>query len=66
VAERTGVAHVALGSDFDGATIPRGVGDAAGMPKVLEALAQAGFSEADLRAIAWENWRRVLGAWWTR
>jgi microsomal dipeptidase-like Zn-dependent dipeptidase len=36
------------------------------MPKVLEALAQAGFSEADLRAIAWENWRRVLGAWWTR
>ena len=64
VAERIGVAHVAFGSDFDGATIPRAVGDAAGMPKVLEALSQAGFSEADLRAIAWENWRRVLATWW--
>lgn len=64
VADRIGVAHVALGSDFDGATIPAPLGDVAGMPKVLDALEAEGFSAADRAAIAWENWRRVLGAWW--
>ena len=43
VAERIGVEHVALGSDFDGATIPAAVGDVAGIPRVLEALADVGF-----------------------
>ncbi|MGE5617477.1 MAG: dipeptidase [Candidatus Woesearchaeota archaeon] len=64
VADRIGVEHVALGSDFDGATIPAGVGDVAGMPRVLTALADTGFSEAEIDAIAWANWRRVLAAWW--
>jgi membrane dipeptidase len=64
VAERIGVEHVALGSDFDGATIPDAVGDVAGMPRVLDALTAAGFGDDDLRAVAWDNWRRVLGAWW--
>jgi membrane dipeptidase len=63
VADRIGVAHVALGSDFDGATLPAGL-DAAAIPHVLDALASAGFSAEELRAIAWENWRRVLAAWW--
>ena len=65
VAERIGVEHVALGSDFDGATIPAAVGDVAGMPRVLDALERAGFSDRELDAIAWGNWRRVLGAWWS-
>ncbi len=65
VAERIGAEHVALGSDFDGATIPAAVGDVAGMPRVLDALEQAGFSDRELDAIAWGNWRRVLGAWWS-
>jgi membrane dipeptidase len=64
VAERIGVEHVALGSDFDGATIPTGVGDVAGMPVVLDALRAVGFSEDELEAISWRNWRRVLAAWW--
>ncbi|MFZ0971812.1 MAG: dipeptidase [Solirubrobacteraceae bacterium] len=64
VADRIGVAHVALGSDYDGATIPASLGDVAGTPKLLEALSSAGFSESDVSAIAWGNWRRVLGAWW--
>jgi microsomal dipeptidase-like Zn-dependent dipeptidase len=34
------------------------------MPKVLDALRDAGFSEEELDAIAWGNWRRVLGEWW--
>lgn len=64
VAERIGPEHVALGSDFDGCTIPAELGDVAGLPRLLEALAQSGFSDAELTAIGWENWRRVLGEWW--
>jgi membrane dipeptidase len=64
VADRLGAEHVALGSDFDGATIPRGVGDAAGLPRVLDALAAAGFTADEVAAIAWHNWRRVLAAAW--
>jgi membrane dipeptidase len=65
VAERIGVAHVALGSDFDGATIPAPLGDAAGIPRLLDALAGVGFSRSEVAAIAWQNWRRVLDAWWS-
>jgi membrane dipeptidase len=64
VAEVAGVEAVALGSDFDGATIPAELGDAAGLPRLLDALAAAGFAEAELRAIAWDNWRRVLERAW--
>lgn len=66
VADRIGIEHVGLGSDFDGAPIPAALGDASGMPKVLDALAGAGFSSSEIDAIAWQNWRRVLAAWWTR
>jgi membrane dipeptidase len=65
VAERIGPEHVALGSDFDGATIPAELGDASGLPRVLDALRVAGFDERELRAIAWDNWRRVLERAWT-
>ena len=64
IAERVGVEHVAFGSDFDGATIPTSLGDVAGCPKLLEALADEGFTPSEIRAIAWDNWRRVLDAWW--
>ncbi len=64
VADRIGVEHVALGSDFDGATIPAALGDVSGMPKLLDALGRAGFSGDEVEAIAWRNWRRVLEAWW--
>jgi len=55
VAERIGIEHVALGSDFDGTTIPSELRDVAGFPRLLAALGHAGFSSSDLRAIAWEN-----------
>src|SRR3954453_12272224 len=63
-AARIGVAHVALGSDFDGATMPNELGDVAGLPRLLDALRADGFSEDEVRAIAWDNWRRVLAAAW--
>jgi membrane dipeptidase len=64
VAERIGIEHVALGSDFDGATIPAALGDAAGLPRLLAALGDGGFTGDEVAAIAWANWRRVLAAWW--
>jgi membrane dipeptidase len=64
VADRIGVRHVALGSDFDGATVPAALGDAGGLPKLVEALRAVGFDEEELAAICWHNWRRVLAAWW--
>lgn len=64
VADRIGPEHVALGSDFDGATIPAPLRDAAGLPKLVEALRDAGFDGAELEAICWRNWRRVLADWW--
>jgi membrane dipeptidase len=64
VADRVGVDHVALGSDFDGATMPAEVSDASGLPRVLEALEGAGFGALEVDQIASGNWRRVLAAAW--
>ncbi len=64
VAERIGVDHVGLGSDFDGARIPAPLGDAAGLPRLLDALRDGGFGADEVERIAWGNWRRVLGASW--
>lgn len=65
IADLIGVEHVALGSDFDGAVIPAELGDAAGLPKLLDALREVGFDEEELRLIAYRNWIRVLEATWT-
>jgi membrane dipeptidase len=62
--EVAGIDHVALGSDFDGATIPAAIGDVAGLPRLLDALRDDGFGEAEVDQIAWGNWRRVLGQTW--
>lgn len=63
-ADRIGIEHIALGSDFDGATMPGDLGDVTGLPRLMEALRDAGFSESDLRRIAHENWERVLSETW--
>jgi membrane dipeptidase len=64
VAERIGVDHVALGSDFDGAHPPRALDDATKVPALLEALAARGWSDDDLRTLGHRNWLRVLGDTW--
>lgn len=65
VADRIGVAHVALGSDFDGATMPAALGGAAGLAQIVEALGDEGFGDREITAICWDNWRRVLADWWS-
>lgn len=64
IAYKVGVEHVAFGSDFDGATIPQALGDVTRYPKILTLLRERGFSEKDVRKIAWDNWLRVLKATW--
>jgi membrane dipeptidase len=64
IADRIGVDHVGLGSDFDGASMPEDLRDAAGLPRLLDALRAQGFDEPSLRKIAHENWVRVLRATW--
>ena len=61
---RLGIDCVGLGSDFDGATIPTEIGDAAGNQKLIEALRNAGYGEADLVKLCRENWLRVLASAW--
>ena len=57
--ERIGVAHVALGSDWDGAVgVPF---DAAGLVHLTDALLDVGLDEAAIRAVMGENVLRVLG-----
>src|SRR5579863_695875 len=62
--ERLGIDGVALGSDFDGTTIPAAIGDAAGLPNLVEALRLHGYDDAALRKIAYENWLRILRRTW--
>lgn len=60
VAERVGVDHVALGSDFDGAV--RTPFDATGLPRLTQALLEAGFQDYEIRKILGGNTLRVLRA----
>ena len=62
--ERMGIDCVALGSDFDGATIPGAIHDAAGSQALVEALRQAGYGEDDLTKLCRENWLRLLKTVW--
>jgi membrane dipeptidase len=62
--ERLGVDGVAIGSDFDGATIPAEIGDAAGLQKLVEGLRGAGYGRDDIAKICRDNWLRVLASAW--
>jgi len=62
--ERLGIDGVGLGSDYDGATIPAEIGDAAGQQALVGALRQAGYGEAELAKLCRDNWLRVLATTW--
>ncbi|NTG20669.1 membrane dipeptidase [Agrobacterium rhizogenes] len=63
---RVGIDRVALGSDFDGAVMPRDIKDASGLPRLIEAMRKADFDEADIRKFAFDNWLRVFGLTWKK
>lgn len=62
--ERMGIDCVALGSDFDGATVPQEIADAAGNQKLVAALKHAGYASDNLAKLCRENWLRVLSQTW--
>ena len=64
--ERLGENGVALGSDFDGAVVPQALGSVAGLPVLFDHLRAAGYSEALIAKIAFENWLSVLARTWSR
>jgi membrane dipeptidase len=61
---RLGEDKVGFGSDFDGAVMPNAIGDATGLPRLIDALRGAGFDEPLLEKIAFRNWLRVLEQTW--
>ncbi|HVA31571.1 MAG TPA: dipeptidase [Gaiellaceae bacterium] len=61
VAERIGLDHVALGSDFDGCYPPAALDDASKVQALLDVL---GWSDDELAQLAHGNWLRVLRATW--
>lgn len=56
--------HVGLGSDFDGATLPQGIGDVTGLTALQAAMIDHGYGEALMRKICHENWIAVLERTW--
>jgi membrane dipeptidase len=64
VVKRIGIDHVAFGSDFDGAGMPRELKDVTGLPKIITALKNAGYEKAALEKITSKNWLRVIKKTW--
>jgi SAM-dependent methyltransferase len=63
IADRIGDDHVALGSDFEGATVPQSLAGAAGLP-ALAGLLNARFGDERTAKITQRNWLRVRDATW--
>jgi membrane dipeptidase len=62
VREVAGREHIGLGGDYDGVDAqPLGLEDVSGYPRLLAALADRGWSDADLAALTAGNALRVLG-----
>lgn len=62
--DRMGIDHVGLGSDFEGALMPAELGGVAGLPKLVDALRDAGYRDGTLDKLTHANWLRVLDATW--
>lgn len=65
VCQRVGDArHVGIGSDFDGGfgaeSTPAEFDTVADLPKIAQALREAGFTEEDIEAVMSGNWLRIL------
>ncbi len=60
VVKLVGPDHVGLGSDFDGATMPRGMEDVSHLARITDALLRKGYSERDIEKILGGNTLRVM------
>src|SRR3984893_10720020 len=62
--KQVGEGGVGFGSDFDGATIPAGIGNAAGLQNLVEIMRTRGYDEPLIETLCFKNWLRVLGQTW--
>jgi len=56
--------HVGLGSDYDGATVPVSIRDVTGLPTLVKAMQDHGYSAARIHKLCFENWMNVLDRTW--
>ncbi len=59
-----GIDHVALGSDYDGATMPDALADAAHDVNIVHALVERGYDDEAIAKICRDNWLRVFERVW--
>lgn len=59
-----GEGGVALGSDFDGATVPAAIGSASGLGALRAAMKSAGFDDPLIEKLCHRNWLDVLARTW--
>jgi membrane dipeptidase len=62
--KQVGEDGVGFGSDFDGAMVPKGLGNAAGLPAIVEVMRARGYNQALIEKLCWRNWLRVLERTW--
>ena len=63
--ERLGETRVALGSDFDGAVVPKAIGDIGGLDALREAFSRHGYDEDLQNKLCCTNWLNVLERTWS-
>ena len=56
--------HVGLGSDYDGASTPKDIGGAEGLPVLIQAMREMGLGAGLIDKIAHGNWVRLLERIW--
>jgi membrane dipeptidase len=64
ILQHVGEDGVGFGSDFDGAKIPAGIGNAAGLQNLVEVMRVRGYAEPLIEKLCFGNWLRVLGQTW--
>ena len=62
--KQVGEDGVGFGSDFDGATVPAGIGDAAGLQNLMVIMRTRGYDEPLIEKLCFKNWLRVLRQTW--
>jgi len=62
--EHLGDTRVGIGSDFDGAIMPKGIGDVGGLDALRAAFTEHGYDEALQQKICHSNWLNLLERTW--
>jgi membrane dipeptidase len=66
ILQEVGEDGVGLGSDFDGAKIPSGIGNAAGLQNLVQVMRARGYGDQLIEKLCYRNWLRVLDRTWGR